>query len=351
MHWLDAVYLGNTVREYLLSVASFVCVLAFIRLFKSVIIIKIKRIADKTKTRIDDVIVSFIGRVGWPFYILLAMYVALWFLNVPKVAHNILNLIFGIVLTYYFVRGLQEIVNYGANVIIKRRQEEEGVSFDPSLIKIMSRFIKALLWIIAVLVLLQNLGIEITSLIAGLGIGGIAVAFALQNILADIFASFSIYFDKPFETGDFIIVGQDKGTVKHIGIKSTRLQTLQGEELIISNRVLTSERIHNYKKMQRRRVSFKFGVTYQTSVNKLRKIPDVVKKIVDKQEHAEVDRVHFKEFGDFSLVFEVVYYMDTKDYLTYMDTQQAINFEIKKAFEKLGISMAYPTQTIYLHKA
>jgi len=197
---------------------------------------------------------------------------------------------------------------------------------------------------------LSNFGYNISTLIAGLGIGGVAIALALQNILTDIFASFSIYFDKPFQTGDFIIVGNDLGVVKKIGIKTTRLQTLQGEELVISNKELTETRIHNYKKMQKRRIVFNFGLTYDTSSAKLKKVLQILKGIIDKIEIAELDRVHFNKFGDFSLNFEVVYYLASSDYNEYMDTQQAINLAIKEKFEKDGIKFAYPTQTVFVNK-
>ena len=197
---------------------------------------------------------------------------------------------------------------------------------------------------------LSNLGYNVTTLVAGLGIGGLAIAFALQKVLEDIFSSVSIYFDKPFEIGDFIIVGEQMGVVKKIGIKSTRIQALQGEEIVISNRELTSVRIQNFKRMEKRRVAFSFGVLYSTSNAKLKKAIEMVKKIVEKAEHADLDRVHFKAFGSSSLDFEVVYYLKSRDYNVYMDTQQEINFAIKEAFEKEKIEFAYPTQTIHLAK-
>jgi small-conductance mechanosensitive channel len=203
---------------------------------------------------------------------------------------------------------------------------------------------------VAGIFIMSNLGFDVTSLVAGLGIGGIAVALALQSVLSDVFSSFSIYFDKPFQAGDFIIVGQHMGIVKHIGIKSTRIQTLQGEELIISNKELTSARVQNFKKMEKRRITFTFGVTYQTPVKKLKKIPEMVKEIVAKIELADLDRVHFRKYGDFSLNFEVVYYVKIPDYGKYMDTQQEINLALKERFEKEGIEFAYPTQTIFLNK-
>ena len=186
-----------------------------------------------------------------------------------------------------------------------------------------------------------------------MGIGGIAIAFALQNILADAFSALSIYFDKPFEIGDFVVVGEFSGTVKKIGIKSTRIQLLQGEELVMSNAILTSSSVRNFKKMRKRRIVFGFGVTYDTPSKKLKKIPDIIRDIIDPEKLQyldKLDRVHFSEFGDFSLIFDVVFYMKTQDYMKYKDTQQAINYAIRDAFEKEGIEMAFPTQTIYLQK-
>ena len=187
-------------------------------------------------------------------------------------------------------------------------------------------------------------------LIAGLGIGGLAVGLALQGILGDLFSAFTIYFDKPFEEGDFIIIGNDMGTIKHIGIKSTRIQALGGQELVISNSELTSTRVNNYKKMDTRRVVFGFGLEYKTSVAKLEKIKKIVEGVVKKEKHSTLDRVHFKGFGDSSLDFEVVYYVDSNDYNIYMDVQEKINLGIKGLIEKEGVSFAFPSRTVYTKK-
>ena len=192
--------------------------------------------------------------------------------------------------------------------------------------------------------------IDLSGVVVGLGVGGIAIALALQTVLSDVFSAFSIYFDKPFEIGDFIVVGDYSGTVKKIGIKSTRLQLLQGEELVISNRELTTASVRNFKKMKKRRIVFALGVTCDTPLEKLRKIPEVISKIIEKMELAELDRVHFKEIGDFSLNFEIVYYMKVRDYVEYLNTQEKINFAIIEALEREDIEMAFPTQTIYLNK-
>ncbi|MEM2131509.1 MAG: mechanosensitive ion channel family protein, partial [Candidatus Woesearchaeota archaeon] len=221
---------------------------------------------------------------------------------------------------------------------------------ESSLLKVMNTLFQGFVWIIAILTALSNLGVNITSLIAGLGVGGIAVAFALQRILEDIFSSFSIYFDKPFEEGDFITIDNEAGTVEHIGIKSTRIRTLQGEELVISNKEMTTARIHNYKKMSKRRAVFTFGVEYNTDVKKLKKINEIIKNIFDRLEIAELDRSHFKTFGDFSLNYEVVYYINNREIKDYLDTQEKINLMLVEAFKKEKIEFAFPTNTIILKK-
>ena len=197
------------------------------------------------------------------------------------------------------------------------------------------------------LLILSNLGIDITSLVAGLGIGGIAFAFAMKNILGDLFSSFAIFFDKPFLPGDFIRVGDQSGTVKKIGIKTTRVQASQGEEIVFSNQELTSTQIHNFKKLKERKIYFSFGVVYETPLKQIKEIPKIVKGIISEISEARFDRAHFNRFDDSALNFDVVYFVETDDYKKYMDIQQKINIEIMEVFEKEKIEMAYPTQVIY----
>ncbi|MEQ8215048.1 MAG: mechanosensitive ion channel family protein, partial [Smithellaceae bacterium] len=198
------------------------------------------------------------------------------------------------------------------------------------------------------LLILDNLGFNITSLVAGLGIGGVAVALAVQNILGDLFASLSIVIDKPFVVGDFIVIDQLRGTVEHVGLKTTRLRSLSGEQLIFSNNDLLKSRIQNFKRMTERRVVFGFGVTYQTPQDKLPLINGIVREIIEKQEHVNFDRVHFKEFGNSALNFEVVYIVKDQDYNLYMNIQQAINLEMFRRFQEEKIEFAYPTQTLFV---
>jgi small-conductance mechanosensitive channel len=210
--------------------------------------------------------------------------------------------------------------------------------------------VQGVIWTVVILLALDNLGINITALVAGLGVGGVAVALAVQNILGDLFASLSIAFDSPFVVGDFLIVGEFLGTVEHIGIKSTRLRSLSGEQIVMSNADLLKSRLRNYGRMSERRVVFTIGVTYETPTEKLESIPPLIRGIVEAQSGTRFDRSHFAAHGAASLDFETVYYVLSADYNRYMDIQQDINMHIHREFEKLGIDFAYPTQRVLLER-
>ena len=214
----------------------------------------------------------------------------------------------------------------------------------------LKKIIQIAVYASAFIVILYVFQVDLTGAIVGLGIGGIAIAFALQSSLSDFFSAFSIYTDRPFEIGDFIVVGEYSGTVTNISIRSTRLKLLSGEELIFPNKELTSASVRNFRKLERRRITFTIGVTYDTSTENLRKIPAIITDIVKNNKFAEVERVHFTEFGDFALKILVSYYVTVADYTAYLDTQQNINFAIKEAFDREGIEMAFPTSTVYVKK-
>ena len=336
---MDYRIFGNTGKDYLIILGIFLGTLVVLKIFREIILHRLQKAAEKTKTDLDDAFIQIIHGIRPPFYFIVSLYFALKFLRVPPLAVQIIDGLFILALTFQAVRAIHFFIDYWI-----RKAAPGGA------VRSISSFAKIFIWILALLIILSNWGINVTSLIAGLGIGGIAVAFALQNILGDIFSSFSILIDKPFQVGDFIVVGDDMGTVEKIGIKSTRIRTLQGEELVISNRELTDARVHNYKKMEKRRITFSFGVLYETPNEKLEKIPRIVKGIIEKEPLAEIDRVHFKSFGDSSLDFEVVYYILTPDYNDYMNTQQSINLGLKQEFEKEGIEFAYPTRVVFLKK-
>jgi small-conductance mechanosensitive channel len=198
------------------------------------------------------------------------------------------------------------------------------------------------------MLVLENLGVDISALVAGLGIGGIAVALAVQSILGDLLASLSILLDKPFVIGDYLSVDDLGGTVESIGLNSTRLTSLTGEQLVFSNKDLLQSRIRNFGRMEERRVLFRIGVVYGTPPEVVEKIPGMLRSAIESHELTRFERSHFKEFGDSALIFETVYFMTVPDYGTYMDVQQAVNLDMLRRFAAQGIEFAYPTQHLYL---
>ncbi|MBW3003516.1 mechanosensitive ion channel family protein [Candidatus Woesearchaeota archaeon] len=346
---LSLTFGGNSVQEYLIALGIFAVIVLVFKLIKFGVIHKLHELSKKTHNQVDDLIIGVIASVTWPFYVVLAAYIAIRWITVPDIVSKVFYYIILIVALYYIVKAINSIIKFVAKTVREKREKEEEQA-DTSVIRLISNVCQALVWLAAVLILLQNFGVNITTLIAGIGVAGIAIAFALQKVLEDIFASISIYFDKPFKSGEYIVIGDDSGTVQHIGIKSTRIKTLQGEELVVSNRELTSARIRNFKKMEDRRVVFSIGVTYDTPVSKMRKIPGIIAKVFDKVPLGTLDRCHFKTFSASSLDYEIVYHVGSTDYNDYMDTQQELNLLIKQEFDKLKIEFAFPTQTIYVAK-
>jgi small-conductance mechanosensitive channel len=205
--------------------------------------------------------------------------------------------------------------------------------------------------IILVLFTLDNFGVNISALVAGLGVGGIAIALAVQNILGDLFASITILLDKPFVVGDMVTVGDFSGTIENIGIKTTRVRSVSGEQVIFSNADLLQSRIRNFKRLYERRVVFCFGLTYETPLDLIEKIPSIVKEIITNTEDLRFERAHFKGFGASSLDFEVVYFVTQSDYTIYMDRQQSVNLAVARRFSSLNVDFAYPTSTLKVQVA
>ncbi len=345
--FLQEVYLGNTVADYFLAAGIFFAVLLALFIFKRGIIGQLRKVSTKTKTSIDDALISIINSYNWPLYFFVSLYGSVQVLNLSSRLAGWFQTVTMIVVVYYVVYTLEKLVEYSFQRIVQKRILQDR-NFDPAILSFFEKLIDVLLYLGGFLVVLQNLGFNVTTLLGGLGVGGIAIAFALQSVLGDVFASLSIFFDKPFKSGDFIVIGDDMGVVEKIGIKSTRIKTLQGEELVVSNKELTETRIHNYKQMRERRIAFTFGITYDATAKQIDQVNQAVTKIIDDIEKTRLDRVHFFQFGDSALTFEVVYFIEDSEYNVYMDIQQQINLAIKKQFEKIGVEMAYPTQTVYV---
>lgn len=345
--FLDRTLFGNTYYDYLVALSIIVIGMSVIMLFKKIILIRLKKWADRTSTQLDDLLLRAFEKSLLPLSFFGVFYLAIKTLHLSDSALSVLNIATSVLITFFVVKIFVSAVNYSLKTYLQRYEDNERRERQ---LKGIKGLINLLIWSIALVFLLDNLGVEISTVIAGLGIGGIAIALAAQAVLGDLFSYFVIFFDRPFEIGDFIIVGDKLGVVEHIGIKTTRIRALGGEQLVFSNTDLTDSRVHNFKKMERRRVVFKLGVIYQTSSEKLKKIPSIIKDIITKQDDADFDRGHFAAYGDFSLNFEFVYYVTGADYNKYMDIQQEINLSIYEAFEKEGIEFAYPSQTLFINK-
>lgn len=345
MIWNYVVY-DNPVQDWVLGIGVTVIFFLVVLLTKRIINRKLAAFAAKTITVWDDLLTELIGRVHPLFLFVLAIFLGTIRLSLPKNVEQILEHTVGITALIQAAVLCSHAVSFWVDRFREKKLQSNAGAV--TTLTSVGFVLRMLIWLLLILIGLDNLGINITTLIAGLGISGIAVALAIQNILGDLFASFSIVLDKPFVIGDFIIIDDYMGAVEHIGLKTTRIRSLSGEQLIFSNADLLKSRIRNYKRMFERRVVFPLGVVYQTPHEKISKIPEIIRQAVVKNEHVRFDRAHFKAFGDYALLFEVVYWIQDPDYNIYMDIQQAINLDILKQFAEDGIEFAYPTQTTML---
>ncbi len=336
----------NKVQDYIVSILIFLISIIGLSIVKRFVIKHLKVRAEKTVSDFDDLIVRLISQIGWPVFVVLSVYMAGTSLILLESIRPFIKYALVFVVTIRTILLLQEIIQYAVNKTLIQRIGGENQS-SKAMINSVVWIVKWGMWLLGGIFILDNLGVNITSLVAGIGIGGIAVAMASQAILGDAFSALSIYLDKPFEIGDFIIVDDCMGTVEYIGVKTTRLRSLSGEQLVFSNSDLTKSRVKNYKRMETRRIAFKVGIIYQTPLEKVERIPQIIRDILENA-GVRTDRVHFQSFGDSSLIYEAVYYVLSADYNVYMDKQQDINFAIMRQFEKEGIEFAYPTQTLYL---
>ena len=349
--FLNQTFYGNTVYNYAVAVGIFILGIIVLTIFKKIILSRLKKWSETTATTVDDFLVRGIEKSVVPVLYLINFYLAIITLNLPREAKDVIDKVIIILATFFFIRVITSTLKYSLNSYVKRKTpEEEDAERRLKQINGITLILSFVIWSVGFVFLLDNLGFEISAVIAGLGIGGIAIALAAQAILGDLFSYFVIFFDRPFEIGDFIVLGDFMGTIEYIGIKTTRIRSLNGEQVVVSNTDLTNSRIRNFKRMERRRVVFKLGVIYQTTSRQLAEIPKLVRDIIESQQDVVFDRGHFQSYGDFSLNFEFVYYVLSSDYNKYMDIQQSINLKVYEEFEKLGIEFAYPTQTLFVSK-
>jgi small-conductance mechanosensitive channel len=340
-------FLGNSVRDYAIALATIAIGLVVVKIVQSIIIRKLHQWAKHTETDLDDRLISLVDRSLIPILYVTVVYFSFQDLVFNATISEVIRIIGTAALTIFIIRFANALVAYALQFYWLTKRDQ--VTRTKSLALILPA-IRIVVWAIGLAFLLDNLGFKISAVLTSLGIGGVAIGLASQGLFEDVFSYFAILLDSPFEIGDFLIIDDFAGTVEHIGVKTTRIRSLEGEQVIFSNTSLTGSRIQNYKRMYRRRIAFKIGVTYNTPLEKLRQIPEIVETTIVNTENATFDRAHFFAYGDFSLIYEIVYYVNSNDYNIYMDVQQQINFMIKDKFEQMAIEFAFPTQTLYVNR-
>ncbi|RYF85940.1 MAG: mechanosensitive ion channel family protein, partial [Chitinophagaceae bacterium] len=320
---------------------------AIIRILRRVVIVRVSKWISKTDTTYDDILLSVIQKYVLPYAYLLINYQIIQELYLRPKLQKILAVAMAVITTYFAIRLINHAIQLAVNGFMRRRNESaERIRQLTGVLTV----VKALTWMIGFIALLGNLGYDVRTFIAGLGVGGIAIALAAQTVLVDLFSYFVIFFDKPFEIGDYVTTPTASGVVEQIGIKTTRLRSLDGEQLVMSNTDLTKSTIRNYKRLEKRRAVFSLQLAYTTKPDLLKQIPTMLKDIVTSHELTSFDRAHLSGLGSSSINFEVVYIVDSPEFGKFMDTQQSVLLKIMESFRERGIEFAYPTQTIFVKR-
>lgn len=347
MELLDREYFDNTVRQYLYAAGTAVAIVAGVWLLRTGLIRRARKLVDRTDTSLDDLFLAVLGQTRMSLVLVLSVCAGAFMLELPP---RVVRLVVPVATVAFFFQA--GIWTTGAIRFIVDRQRAArraaGELDTLSAVTVLGVVSRGVVWVLVLLLVLDNFGVDVTALVTGLGIGGVAVALAVQTILSDLFASLSIMLDKPFQVGDFIIVGDFMGTVERIGIKTTRVRSLGGEQLVFANNDLVNARLRNYQHMAERRVVFSLGVVYETRAEQVAAIPGLIREAIEEQERARFDRAHFKGYGESALELEAVYYVTSPDYNLYMDVHEAINLSIMRRFQARGIEFAFPSRTLYM---
>lgn len=333
------VWFGNQLQAWLAAAASFTLWFTVLPLLRAYVLRRLRNLHPAQSAQALELVLALLGATMRLFLVVIAVWLSLRWLNIPAGIDHKLGIALHVVAWFQFgLWGVTLVTHF-----VHRRQAALPSGEGAASLNIL-RFVAVLVvWVVALLTLLANLEVEIMPLVAGLGIGGVAIALAVQNVLGDLFASLSIALDKPFKVGDFLVVGEEKGTVAQIGIKSTRLRSLSGEMIVMSNGDLLQSRVRNYGLLYERRATFTVGIVYETPRELIREVPGLIEQAIRGQAKTRFDRAHFASFGDYALIFEAVYFVLDAEYNTYMNIQQAVNLRLIEEFESRGIEFAYPT--------
>ncbi len=342
--------LGNSILTIAISIGAIVIGIIAIYSVKRYVNKKFDGLSESDSASVLARLVPIQNYAAPLLYVIIIYLSLVNVLTISQQARKMIYLAFVIAVSFFGLRLFSHLVKDSLKAYLRTKDKEKSDDEIELSIRGITTFINIIIWSMGIIFIIDNIGFNISAIVTGLGIGGVAVALASQTIFRDLFNYFVIFFDQPFKIGDFIVIEDKMGTIEKIGIKTTRITSLSGEQIILSNTDLTNSRIHNYKKMEKRRVVLTIGVVYQTTPGQIEAIPGIIRGIVDATEGVSFDRAHFKEFGDSGLIFEAVYYVESPDYNYYMDRQHDINLQILKRFNKLKIQFAYPTRTIYLEQ-
>lgn len=335
---------GNAATAWLVALAILVGGVAVLLVTRRVLVARLGKWASRTATDLDDLVVDLLRRTRWYFIFMVATSAAALALVLPAATRQGVRTLTVIALCLQAIAWGNGVIQFWVERYTVRRVNVDGAT--ATTVTALGYLARMVVWLVILLLALDNFGVDVTTLVTGLGITGIAVALAVQNILGDLLGALSIVVDKPFVVGDTISVDTFTGTVEHIGLKTTRVRSLGGEQIIFSNADLLKARIRNYKRLVERRVVFVTAVRYDTPREKLARIPGMLKDMVLAHQPVRFDRAHFRGFAESALEFETVYFVLTDDYNRHMDIQQAINLEILRRFEQEEIAFAFPTRTI-----
>lgn len=348
LHFLDRVWYGAPVKQWLLATVVLAVAYLVLALLRRAVVRRLEQLAARTATDWDDLATEIVRRTRPYFLVAIATYAATRVLAPPAEIARVLGAAAVIIVLLQAGVWGNGIISFGAEHYIKTRSgTDSGTRTTIRAVGYAARFV---LWGLLVVTALQNFGINVTALVTGLGIGGIAIALAVQNILADLFAALAIVLDKPFVVGDSVQVDNVSGTIEHVGLKTTRIRSVNGEQVIISNADLLKSRIRNHQRMHDRRVVFQLDVTYDTDPDKIERIPAIVRAVIEKQSPVRFGRCHFLEWTESALRFEIVYHVLDAEYDRYADIQHAINIELLRRFAAEKIEFASPSRTVIVRR-
>ncbi len=344
---------GNTLQQYAIAFLYLLVLVLVFKFFQMAVVGWLKRVADNTKLAIDDLAVSILEKISIPFYFLIAFYISSEILVLSAFAHKIIRGIFILTLSFEMALILNRIVDY---VVRNKARTFSLVDGEvdrekEAILRLMGQIFKIFIWILVFIFILANLGVDVGSLIAGMGIGGIILALAVKDIIGDLFASFTIFIDKPFKVGDYVkISNEEEGTVEKITVKTTHIRTLEGQLLIITNKKLTGAVIENFQAMNSRRSSLMVSLACDTPMSKLKKVPRWFQEIVEEQKKAEFVRVSFREIGQSSFNFKIIFKVLDSKYAVYDKVKNNINYKIVEKLRREKVALAFPVQEIVIKK-